>query len=586
MFDYQKDFPLTISYLPQTLRSLLTLESIENPSQNIEVATRVENNKYTDGYEYVHMIMACIPENEVSNITVFPETTTGLVKEGTPYVTNKGGLFPYQLSVSGYDYIVASWGDSARYTYNLAEKVWMTLGLSPRLIGNSEQKIIYDDLTSPLLGVANGDVHCEYEFVQSKNIKWNMRNDYLRNYLWMSNCYGFRVFYYEAYIEATEEVIKLLNDQDFYQENISNWGELCIRKIENRILLQLHGVTCAVEPIKCNNANAYSLVWPGQSQPYTRQELNNYSTEEFVYVKDSFLEKYEKDSLYEAVPFKYYSKHFYCSPSYKGQWSFQKCVREGRNLVKISLYELYKGVPDEEIFYIHQFVITDSEVSQFHLNEENIVIKAEKFLTELCNLTNNLSKIDEYLTGNSNPENFSEFNLNKYKAEGFRVFPIFSRLYQVAPLNMYEQDFLSRCKTINEILMRLKPGSIKSLLIKMGVDTKQVNNLKTLKLLQILFNIVEKLDQDFESKMSFENCSQNIQINMSNQKLAPLFINNDLRNAEAHESVGEAIKLLENLGFDSSSLKTGYGKALDFILDKITDSLHMLNTHIERIMQR
>lgn len=94
MFDYQKDFPLTISYLPQTLRSLLTLESIENPSQNIEVATRVENNKYTDGYEYVHMIMACIPENEVSNITVFPETTTGLVKEGTPYVTNKGGLFP------------------------------------------------------------------------------------------------------------------------------------------------------------------------------------------------------------------------------------------------------------------------------------------------------------------------------------------------------------------------------------------------------------------------------------------------------------------------------------------------------------
>ncbi|MCO8093445.1 hypothetical protein [Acinetobacter lwoffii] len=71
-----------------------------------------------------------------------------------------------------------------------------------------------------------------------------------------------------------------------------------------------------------------------------------------------------------------------------------------------------------------------------------------------------------------------------------------------------------------------------------------------------------------------------------NFKMAPLFINNDLRNAEAHESVGEALELLRRLGFDPSSVSSGYGKALDFLLDKVIESIEMLNNHIENILHR
>lgn len=352
------------------------------------------------------------------------------------------------------------------------------------------------------------------------------------------------------------------------------------------MLIQLHAVACAVEPDKCDSISADKLIWPNQTQPFTRQELADYATQKFVYVKDEFLEKYEKDALYEAIPFKQYGDHFYCSPSYKGQWSFQNCLREGRNLVRLSLYELYKNVPDEEIFHVYQYALTNTETKQFNLAEEHIVKKTERFLLQLCKLTTNLAEIERILTSSYNPYSFSEYIIDNYKNEGFRAFPILARLYQVAPIYMYEQDFLSRCKTINEILMRLKPGSIKSLLAKMGVDRKQINDFKTLKLLQVLLNLMETLDNDHESKETLIGYSIDFNVLESNPKMAPLFINNDLRNAEAHESVGEALEHLKKLGFDSSSVQDGYGKALDFMFDKIIDTLDTLNRHIENILNR
>ncbi len=236
--------------------------------------------------------------------------------------------------------------------------------------------------------------------------------------------------------------------------------------------------------------------------------------------------------------------------------------------------------------HIYQYALTQIEVNQFDLSQENIVKKAEKFLLQLCSLTANLTKLDLLLTGNSDTSKFSEFVIDNYEREGFRAFPIFARLYQIAPLNMYEQDFLSRCKTINEILMRLKPGSIKNILVTLGVERKRINDFKTLKLLQILLNIFEKLDDDYESKEALIGYSIDFDVLKPNFKMAPLFINNDLRNAEAHESVGEALELLRRLGFDPSSVSSGYGKALDFLLDKVIESIEMLNNHIENILHR
>ncbi len=84
----------------------------------------------------------------------------------------------------------------------------MKLGLKPRLIGDDEQKVIFDEVASPSYGVAQGDVSSEYYFKSKKDVKWTMRNEFLRKYLWMKGCIGVKVFFFEAYIERTKEVTR------------------------------------------------------------------------------------------------------------------------------------------------------------------------------------------------------------------------------------------------------------------------------------------------------------------------------------------------------------------------------------------
>lgn len=67
--------------------------------------------------------------------------------------------------------------------------------------------------------------------------------------------------------------------------------------------------------------------------------------------------------------------------------------------------------------------------------------------------------------------------------------------------------------------------------------------------------------------------------------MAPLFLNNDLRIADAHEA-GDALRTLQNLDFDTASLNQGYGRALDFVFDGVVGTFKAANRPIERPLQR
>lgn len=107
------------------------------------------------------MTMAVIPEGE-SNLSVLDEASHGVVAHSVPVGESKGEIERFTPSISGYDYIVASWGSSSFFNFNLAEKVWMALGLTARCIGNGSQQIYYDDLSVPTFGIASGEVSSEY----------------------------------------------------------------------------------------------------------------------------------------------------------------------------------------------------------------------------------------------------------------------------------------------------------------------------------------------------------------------------------------------------------------------------------------
>ena len=118
----------------------------------------------------------------------------------------------------------------------------------------------------------------------------------------------------------------------------------------------------------------------------------------------------------------------------------------------------------------------------------------------------------------------------------------------------------------------------------MGVNAKDVEKLQTLKLLQGILNFTDVIIEQNEEPSALKHANELIMFNSPNVKLAALFINNDLRNAEAHEAVGKSIEHLANLGFDSATLASGYSHALDFIFDKIIESLNNFNANLNKIL--
>ncbi|MDO6620238.1 hypothetical protein [Shewanella sp. 6_MG-2023] len=585
--NYASQLPLPSSEIPETLRNLLEVETTSSPSKKVQITTNFEKDQYGDRHEALQMIMACVPENELSNLGQLNESSEGVVSYSKPICDNKGDINSIKPSISGYDYIVASWGDGQRYSYSLAEKVWMTLGLSPRVKGNSVQKVTYDDLSKPIIDVANGDFASQYYFHSSRDIKWEMRNDYLRKYLWMNGCWGVRVFYYETYIKDTPAIRKLFGKDKYFQCNKPNsWYDLILREHQSKILLQIHATVPVVSPERCDFIDKYSLVWAGDGSPMSKDRASCHMKDEHVYVDDRFLEKYERNSMFECTPFKRYTSFSSC-PSYGGQWAFRDCERVGRNMLKVSIYELYRGVPSQEILHVHKHAISALEAKGFPEDEEHIVCKSFRLLETLIDLSENLATLAKVANGTLiRPVDFVLFDRQEYNNEGISNFSIIKKLSQVAPLDMYEQDFLARCKTLNEIINRFKIVPLRKVLISLGAKEEDTLKIQGIRLFQALFNILDDHNSKSESHKLLHVAAKDINITSRNAKIAPLFINNDLRNAEAHESIGKSLEHLENLGFDISSVSEGYGHALDYILDSVTDALIELNTSIQNAIHR
>jgi len=206
-FDYVAAFPLSVDLIPERLRNLLTPVGL-NPREAVEVACMYEAPDRDVNEENVYIQMAVVQDKGAAPLGVFDEAGQGVVAFSVPF-DGKGNAAECRPSLSGHDYIVGSWGSGSFYTYNLAEKVWMTLGLTPRCIGNDHQKLIYDDLGLPEFGVAQGEISNEYYWRSIRNINWSMSNEYLRKYLWLRAARGVRAIYYKKMLPDHPEIRKL-----------------------------------------------------------------------------------------------------------------------------------------------------------------------------------------------------------------------------------------------------------------------------------------------------------------------------------------------------------------------------------------
>ena len=585
LIDYLNQFPIPATGLPLRLRSLL--EPVDgDPQLRVEVASQYDVDQYGPDRESVHMVMALVPKPELA-LGIQREAMHGVVSFSTPYVEEKGGLAEFTPSVSGLDYIVASWGDGSFYSYNLAEKVWMALGLSPRCLGGDLQQVIFDDLSLPEFRVVEGEISTEYHFSPKRNIRWTMSNEYLRRYLWMRGAYGVRVFFYEALFTDCPDLRVVMAGQAHTRlKPDGGWYELDIREHMGGLLIQVWASVVAIAPELSPEQNANGLVWPDVAGPMTHDRANALVEIMPVYLDDRFLERYEQSSFFDTTPAKVYGQ-WHCSPSYRGQWSFTYCVRVGRNLIKVPMRELYKPKPDREIKHAHAHVLYPAQVAEFNQGEEHIVSKTASFVEQLLDLGDQLAALSDAV-GGASPQAATEIvklSRAELRANGWLNYPELSRLAQVAPLSMTEQAFLSRCKNIHELWQRIPNGFLRNLLVSAGHTRSDIKKLGSLKLLQALLNIVERLNAEGERADAFGAGAEPGDLTIQNDTLAILFVNNEFRIDDAHDA-GSVLRGFEALRFDTATLHQGHGRALDHVFDGVINAFSHLNTELVELLNR
>lgn len=582
--DHLAAFPVPQHLLPMRLRSWLRPIGL-TADERVEVTGEFEIDHHGPAYEAGHMLMAVVPDDLDFPTPLLDEGSNGVVEFSVPVLGAKGQSENFGPSMSGYDYIVASWGDGSYYSYHLAEKVWMALGLTPRCIGNEVQRLVYDDLGTPDFNVAEGAVSREYHYDSSRDISWQMSNAHLRNYLWMRGARGVRSFFYETRMDDIQELRALMGNQPHVELLAGDWCIVDLREHAGALLLQ---VWASVDAVSCERAptpTADNIMWPGIPGPVTHQRADSILEHHWVYLNDKFLRKYEQNSLYDTVPVCVHG-NWLCSPSYRGQWSFTECERIGRNIVRVPLRELYKPKPDQEILHAQGYALEPAVVHQADLNEEHVPSKVQRLVDALLNLGDNLSALAGTVQIQKSARDIVQLDRTELQSNGWRTYPRLRRLAQVAPLDMSEQELLARCKSLHELWQVIPDGFLRRLVQAAGCPPMAVRDLRSLKLLQSLLTILQQLDAHEEAASAFASAHEPDNWQTKNPDLAPLFVLNDLRIADAHEAFARAMERLQDLGFDTASLHQGHGRALDFVIDGVIQAFETLNAVASRLLAR
>ncbi|GHD81813.1 hypothetical protein [Vogesella fluminis] len=586
-FDYLAAFPIPVHIMPPRLCGLLEPIGL-SPSQFVEVASMQESDPHGVQAEHLYLQMAVVPGVDGGPIEVLSEAGDGVVEYSVPAGDALGCSARFSPSISGHDYIVAAWGDGSFYTFNLAEKVWMTLGLTPRCVGNDQQRLVYDDMGLPEFGVAEGEVSSDYHWNLKRTVSWRMSNEYLRRYLWLRGARGVRVFYYSTQLQDVPEVRALMEGKTHVSRKPAEgvaWYELDISEHEGGLLVQLWASVEVVMPELCPEQTAEGILWPGNTQPMTHARANALMAPSPVYLDDRFLLKYEQSAFYDSTPV-HIRGQWYCSSSYRGQWSFTECRRVGRNLVQVPMRELYKPKPDREIVHARSFAVDPADLAHVDLHEEHVVAKVQRLLEVLLRLGDGLSSLGTTVGLNKSAAELTGFDRAEVVANGWSAYPALSRLAQVAPLNMTQQMFLARCKSLHEVWQRVPNGYLKSLLEHAGCPRVAIKDLGSLRLLQALLNVIERLNAHEEASDAFPSGREPEGWNDRNAAMAALFLNNDLRIADAHETMEQCLTTLQQLGFDTANVNAGYGRALDFVMDGVINALGIVATAIENLVSR
>lgn len=186
-----------------------------------------------------------------------------------------------------------------------------------------------------------------------------------------------------------------------------------------------------------------------------------------AYFSDNLLKHFENKKDYTIVPTSGYIR-------YKDVWAFRDCTRVKRNYISMPYCKIFEGMDVRTIITLSRFAVSKKEVDVAE-DCENIAAKTVRFKDAFLLLGDNLSKLLSILTAqNILAEDIIRMSKKDLEYEGWYSNERLFKMAKVAPLDMSQDDFLSRCKTVNELFNQIPIGPLKKIALSSGINSDDI----------------------------------------------------------------------------------------------------------------
>ncbi len=466
--------------------------------------------------------------------------------------------------------LVFSWESANNISFQPDPYFLLTYGLTPRV---TENHIHWDDLSRPKMEIVTSIPKSVYDFpIYSKGFV-RINKEYLQDYLMLRKKALIQVYCETRILPLNDELAELLGENSFF-EKTTKFNHFRINRIsDNEIFTE----TTGFRELKLNNSVTISKldsktkehIWPGYDSSISRINAKHWN---YVYVSDEVLEKYEQDENYSVCPET-------GGVSYKNQWSVSRCSRIGRNHIKIELFKLYEGTPNEVITYWNEFAVDKSSIDMEHKSisehSKNLVYKFLKFGELLSSILNNnfdtnLSSQD-IINLNRNDLDYSGWYNNK------SINPITHHLNHL----LSKQSFLYRQKTLNLFLVdNLVEKQLRKIIKILGINLEKFKKspkeeFRSIKILNIILNYFRIANETgLGVKIDSDEINSRLEKELKENDITKLLgALNAMRQLDSHKEGSKSdIKLfnaLKTFGIDKKEYTNNYLTACELIYEKL-----------------
>jgi hypothetical protein len=479
--------------------------------------------------------------------------------------------------------LILQWESANKTILWPAQGFLMTYGLFPRLI-ELNQEIIWDEPSEPLPEVIRLKAISNYHRGNASLAQIKIRKDYIKDYSTLRKKVIIQLFFEEMRIKINEEIKKLIGDNLEYE---AKYKTHCIRIIvdsrdENIALVEIRGfrvlATPGESPITKGRWEYGSLKWPGIDKPITDESSRSLTRIDLVYISDSVLAKYEGHKDYDITPET-------GGVSYGNQWAVSNCHRVGRNTIALELKKLYEGNGPEVVNHWHKHSVDPSTIDR---SGKNIAEYAKELVDEYLRLGETLATISStILEEGVGIEDVIKLDKRKIDYSGWCSIKEIEGITWHIPENLNKDEFLERCKRLNILIIEgLNEGLLRRTLLKVGVESNNIKEYRSVKLLELLIEIfIVSNKSGLSPKKNGKTIVGRIDYENTNEFLRQMFGLNFLRIQSSHSSGTKGEKIfydaLKSFGIEQAMIATNYVDAIEIVYQGIANTLKTINKILE-----